>query len=287
MKTLAPKLLTALLLLTPLTPRAATPSCHHRHLAHVRLRARHGRLRHLLRPHPRRHQGSRSPGSHRRALLLQPLAVRRSPSPPRRPHPQPHGLRGLHHRGPPPPSAAISAHTMSITSPTSTPPPTAPTGSTPRIPKAIRCSSSSPATPAPSPSPPVPSARGSSTWAILVHNRADEDAFYRDLLGFRPYWYGAMKSDAVDWISQQVPDGHDWLEYMMVGDGSTTPTDHLSADHLGVLNHFSLGVANMEQGRHHALPAGSSSPRAMTARRWAATASGKPTSTTPTARVSS
>ncbi len=81
----------------------------------------------------------------------------------------------------------------------------------------------------------------------LVRNRADEDHFYRDLLGFRPYWYGAMKSDALDWISQQVPNGHDWLEYMMVGAGSTTPTENLSAQHLGVLNHFSLGVQNMEQ----------------------------------------
>ena len=27
---------------------------------------------------------------------------------------------------------------------------------------------------------------------ILVHNRAIEDTFYRDLLGFRPYWYGGM-----------------------------------------------------------------------------------------------
>ena len=81
----------------------------------------------------------------------------------------------------------------------------------------------------------------------LVHNRADEDHFYRELLGFRPYWYGAMKPDAVDWISQQVPDGHDWLEYMMVGDGSTTPIDHVNEREIGVLNHFSLGVPNMEQ----------------------------------------
>ena len=81
----------------------------------------------------------------------------------------------------------------------------------------------------------------------LVHNRTTEDHFYHDILGFRPYWFGGMKPDHVDWISQQVPDGHDWLEYMMVSDGSTTPLDHLSADHLGVLNHFSLGVPNMEQ----------------------------------------
>lgn len=81
----------------------------------------------------------------------------------------------------------------------------------------------------------------------LVHSRADEDHFYRDLLGFRPYWFGAMKSDYTDWISQQVPNGHDWLEYMMVGDGSTTPTDHVDEREIGVLNHFSLGVPNMER----------------------------------------
>jgi catechol 2,3-dioxygenase-like lactoylglutathione lyase family enzyme len=81
----------------------------------------------------------------------------------------------------------------------------------------------------------------------LVHNRADEDHFYRDLLGFRPYWFGAMHPDHTDWISQQVPEGHDWLEYMMVGEGSDTPTDHVDANQLGVLNHFSLGVQNMEK----------------------------------------
>jgi catechol 2,3-dioxygenase-like lactoylglutathione lyase family enzyme len=81
----------------------------------------------------------------------------------------------------------------------------------------------------------------------LVHNRTDEDHFYRELLGFRPYWYGAMKPEALDWISQQVPDGHDWLEYMMVGDGSDTPIDHVNEREIGVLNHFSLGVPNMEQ----------------------------------------
>jgi catechol 2,3-dioxygenase-like lactoylglutathione lyase family enzyme len=81
----------------------------------------------------------------------------------------------------------------------------------------------------------------------LVHNRTDEDPFYRELLGFRPYWFGAMHPDHTDWISQQVPDGHDWIEYMMVGDGSDSPTDHVNANQLGVDNHFSLGVQNMEK----------------------------------------
>jgi catechol 2,3-dioxygenase-like lactoylglutathione lyase family enzyme len=81
----------------------------------------------------------------------------------------------------------------------------------------------------------------------LVHSRTAEDHFYRDILGFRPYWFGAMKPDHIDWISLQVPDGHDWLEYMMVGDGSDSPVDRVDANQLGVLNHFSLGVANQEQ----------------------------------------
>ena len=81
----------------------------------------------------------------------------------------------------------------------------------------------------------------------LVHSRAAEDAFYKNLLGFRAYWFGAMKPKAVDWVSQQVPDGHDWLEYMMVGEGSDTPAERMDGRQLGVLNHFSIGVPNMEK----------------------------------------
>jgi catechol 2,3-dioxygenase-like lactoylglutathione lyase family enzyme len=80
----------------------------------------------------------------------------------------------------------------------------------------------------------------------LVNSRAAEDHFYKDVLGFRPYWFGAMHPDHLDWVSQQVPDGHDWLEYMLVGDGSTTPLSKVDQRELGVLNHFSLGVRNME-----------------------------------------
>lgn len=81
----------------------------------------------------------------------------------------------------------------------------------------------------------------------LVHNRAAEDRFYRDILGFRPYWFGAKQPDHVDWVSQQVPDGHDWLEYMMVGEGSTVDPAKIDQRQLGVLNHFSIGVPNMER----------------------------------------
>lgn len=82
---------------------------------------------------------------------------------------------------------------------------------------------------------------------FIVHNRALEDGFFRSVLGFRPYWFGGMRDDTPTWISQQVPDGTDWLEYMIVGtpEGRGIPAT-LSAADLGVLDHFSLGVANAE-----------------------------------------
>jgi TolB protein len=78
---------------------------------------------------------------------------------------------------------------------------------------------------------------------FIVHDRAREDGFFRSVLGFKPYWFGGMKDDVPTWISQQVPDGTDWLEYMIVGtpEGRGIPASMKAAD-LGVLNHFSLGV---------------------------------------------
>lgn len=82
----------------------------------------------------------------------------------------------------------------------------------------------------------------------LVHDAAREDTFYRDLLGFRPYWHGGKSETAADWISQQVPDGRDWVEYMLVhGPEKTGIPPGMSQDNVGVLDHFALGVANIEK----------------------------------------
>jgi catechol 2,3-dioxygenase-like lactoylglutathione lyase family enzyme len=79
---------------------------------------------------------------------------------------------------------------------------------------------------------------------LLVHDRATEDKFYRDLLGFRPYWWGG-RNDKVEWVSQQVPDAHDWIEYMLAaGPGKGIPAD-MTQQTLGVLDHFSIGVASV------------------------------------------
>jgi hypothetical protein len=82
---------------------------------------------------------------------------------------------------------------------------------------------------------------------FIIHDRSREDSFFREILGFKPYWFGGMADDKPTWISLQVPDGTDWLEYMVVGTpaGRGIPSDMSAAD-LGVLDHFSLGVANIE-----------------------------------------
>jgi catechol 2,3-dioxygenase-like lactoylglutathione lyase family enzyme len=100
---------------------------------------------------------------------------------------------------------------------------------------------------------------------FLVHDRDAEDKFYRDLLGFRPYWWGG-RDGKVEWVSQQVPDGHDWLEYMLAaGPGSGIPPS-MTQNTLGVLDHFSIGEAsvpdaykilatgNRLEGRHDQAP---------------------------------
>ena len=98
----------------------------------------------------------------------------------------------------------------------------------------------------------------------MVHDRALEDTFYRDLLGFRPYWWGG-RGGKVEWVSQQCPDGHDWMEYMMTRGTTGIPAD-MTQRELGVMDHFSIGVVsvpdayqvlvtgNRLDGRHDAAP---------------------------------
>jgi catechol 2,3-dioxygenase-like lactoylglutathione lyase family enzyme len=75
---------------------------------------------------------------------------------------------------------------------------------------------------------------------FVVHDRAAEDRFYKDILGFHLYWYGGMKPERTDWVAMQVPDGTDWLEYMLnVKPGADLHTT-------GVMNHISIGVADMK-----------------------------------------
>jgi catechol 2,3-dioxygenase-like lactoylglutathione lyase family enzyme len=74
---------------------------------------------------------------------------------------------------------------------------------------------------------------------FVVHDRAAEDRFFKDLLGFRLYWHGGMVPDRTDWVAMEVPDGADWIEYML--NLKPNPDQHTR----GVMNHISIGVKDM------------------------------------------
>jgi len=80
---------------------------------------------------------------------------------------------------------------------------------------------------------------------LMVHSREAEDTFYRQLLDFRPYWFGGAEEGRIDWVSQQTPESRDWLEYMMVGPGEGLPAS-MTQNRLGVLNHVSVGEASVQ-----------------------------------------
>jgi catechol 2,3-dioxygenase-like lactoylglutathione lyase family enzyme len=82
----------------------------------------------------------------------------------------------------------------------------------------------------------------------IIHDIGREDTFYRTILGFRPYWHGGPTEDSSDWTSLQVPDGTDWVEYMKVkGPEKIGIPAEMTQQNAGVLDHFSLGVPNIEQ----------------------------------------
>jgi lactoylglutathione lyase len=74
---------------------------------------------------------------------------------------------------------------------------------------------------------------------VTVLDRAAADHFYKGILGFQLLWYGGMKDDRLDWVSMRVPEGSDWLEYML-------NVRHPTPRTLGVMHHLALGVPSVE-----------------------------------------
>jgi catechol 2,3-dioxygenase-like lactoylglutathione lyase family enzyme len=75
---------------------------------------------------------------------------------------------------------------------------------------------------------------------FVVKDREAMDKFYKDILGFRLYWSGGMQDGQTSWVDMQVPDGTDWVEYML-----QIPAD-ADKQTLGVMNHFALGVPSVK-----------------------------------------
>jgi catechol 2,3-dioxygenase-like lactoylglutathione lyase family enzyme len=85
---------------------------------------------------------------------------------------------------------------------------------------------------------------------FIVHDRQVEDHFYKDILGFHLYWQGGMKDNETSWASMQVPDGTDWLEYML--NISPQASRHV----IGVMNHIALGVTDIQKAKRQLLKNG-------------------------------
>jgi catechol 2,3-dioxygenase-like lactoylglutathione lyase family enzyme len=94
--------------------------------------------------------------------------------------------------------------------------------------------------------PDAPASRGGRALSVrLLHaglTIRDEEAahrFYRDTLGFSEIWRGGRKEGVTQWVNMRVPDGTDYLEYMLV---ASTPDRR----QLGVLHHLALTVPDIQ-----------------------------------------
>jgi lactoylglutathione lyase len=75
---------------------------------------------------------------------------------------------------------------------------------------------------------------------ITVKDPATADRFYKDVLGMSEIWRGGMTSSRTDWINMRVPDGTDYIEYMLTKD---TVNRRLR----GVLHHLALQVPDIQK----------------------------------------
>jgi catechol 2,3-dioxygenase-like lactoylglutathione lyase family enzyme len=73
---------------------------------------------------------------------------------------------------------------------------------------------------------------------FTIQDQAAADRFYNDILGFHATWHGGMNDTRTDWVDMRVPDGADWLEYML-------NQPHPSPRIRGVMNHLALGAPDV------------------------------------------
>jgi len=75
---------------------------------------------------------------------------------------------------------------------------------------------------------------------LTVRDPAAADRFYKDVLGFSEIWRGGRDDARTDWINMKVPEGTEYLEYMLVG---PEPVDRVR---LGSLHHVALVVPDIQ-----------------------------------------
>ncbi len=75
---------------------------------------------------------------------------------------------------------------------------------------------------------------------LTVPDPAAADRFYQDILGFSEIWRGGATEGVLNWINMKVPEGTDYLEYMLV-------TGKVDRRRLGTLHHLALQVPDIQK----------------------------------------
>lgn len=74
---------------------------------------------------------------------------------------------------------------------------------------------------------------------LTIADAAAADRFYKDVLGFSEIWRGGRTDDVTSWINMKVPNGTDYLEYMLV-------TGPVNRQQRGTLHHVALLVPDIQ-----------------------------------------
>ena len=70
---------------------------------------------------------------------------------------------------------------------------------------------------------------------LTIKDVAAADKFYKDTLGFSEIWRGGRPEGTTSWINMRVPDGTDYLEYMLYPNAPPTRQQLGSAHHVALL----------------------------------------------------
>lgn len=76
---------------------------------------------------------------------------------------------------------------------------------------------------------------------LTIKSAEMADRFYKEVLGFSEIWRGGRPAGTINWINMRVPDGTDYLEYMLY---PNAPPDRRQ---LGSAHHIALLVPDIQQ----------------------------------------
>ena len=75
---------------------------------------------------------------------------------------------------------------------------------------------------------------------VLVGDLDASMKFYRDILGFTEFWRGSSSGKELSWVNMRVPDGDDYLEFMLY-------SKPLDAAQIGTKNHVCLVTPDIQE----------------------------------------